>query len=646
MPHAAKKGRLTVDKLKVFIAPTIAVVVCAAGVLALWLWPPPKAKEDSRLLTEAVERAGRRYNKALARMTNAALEVGDEVEVVWGGRVEITAGELDSTGTHSCNDLPLVAINTELEQVPDVVRVCGWVQSSREEGGKLFIQLRDRKGHVAELVCPWPSEGTDRVTQDTCRLARRLRNEWVIAVSGKVRRLGEDPENPDVIKIEVRWNSLTVLNALAIITVADEELREKMKAHDQAEDEVKAMAHATAARIASLRAKYFGELAEHAWQRARQACREGYIQQATLGSQVGQLRHHLNLTELSTAEVAAERKAATTDKSDREKDIQTLDAKVKDLEKTRDRLNAENQKRAAEAQKLETASQLAGNPHDKQAKWEASRTIRKAMDKARNEIESNEDQIQLEAARRKDLVVRRNEGEARIAAATLVLEDRSKEKTEYQGAVQTLKKKIEATQKTIATLAALIVKTGTMGVQAREQAVAACGQAANDLTEAAKLYPREKRAAAKAAHADVAMFWGRILANQYDNSTETGYLVTDLQKVWPDASAPGAPKGEMPQVVKNINNVVSQPADIKTAARGRFDEAITLYGEAMNDAPGPHLHWAYEGQVALAHRAVYDLSREPDSLDKGRQALTKAVDGKRASPFLKQYVEELDHWPK
>lgn len=520
------------DKLKVFIAPAIAVAVCAGGVLALWLWPPPKAKEDSRLLMEAVEKAGRRYKKALALMTNTTFRVPEGKEVTSPEDIELREpGELDES-------------------------------------------------------------------------------------------------------------------APAILQAAETELRDKMKIHGQAEDEVKAMAHVTAARIAFLRAKYAGELAELAWQRARQACRDGYIQQATLGSQVGQLRHYLNLTELSTAEVAAERKAATTDKTDREKDIQTLDTQVKDLEKTRDRLNAENQKRAAEAQKLETASQLAGNPHDKKAKWEASIQIRNAMDKARNEIESNEDQIQLEAARRKDLVVQMNGAEARIAAATIVLEDRSKEKTEYQGAVQELKGKIEATQKAIATLAARIVKTGKMGVQAREQAVAACEQAANDLTEAAKLYPREKRAAAKAAHADVAMFWGRVLANQYDSSTETGYLVTDLQMVWADASSPSAPKAELPQVVKDINNVVSQPADIKTAARGRYDEAIRLYGEAMNDVPGRHLHWAYEGQVALAHRAVYDLSREADSLEKGKAALTNAVDGKRSSPFLKEYVEELDHWPK
>ena len=523
---------MTVDKLKVLIAPVIAVVVCGGGVVALWLWPAPKVKEDSRLLMVAVEKAGRRHRKALSLMTNTTFRV-----------------------------------------------VQGGAASSPEN-----VELRE-PGELDE-------------------------------------------------------------SAPGILSAAEAELRKKMVEHGQAEDEVMAMAHVTAARIASLRAKHAGEVAELAWHKARSACREGYAQQATLGSQIGQLRHYLNLTELSTAEVAQERGAATTEKAARQKDIQDLDTKVKGLEKVRDQRNAENQKRAAAAQKLETASQLAGDPKVKKDKWEESRTIRKEMDVARNKIESNEDDIAVEGARRKDLVVRLDTAKARIAAATVVLEDRATEKSGFQDAAQKLKDKVKKTQEQIEKLAATIVKTSKTGVQARTEAVSACTQAADDLTKAAELHSREKEAVAKAAHADVAMFWGRLLANQHHSSTETGMLVTDLQKIWADVSSPGAGKAEVPQVVKNIQNVVSQPGQIKAEAVAKYELAIQLYEEAKNAAPATHLQWAYEGQLALAHRALYHLSGNTTNLAEGRSALKRAVEGKESSPFLKQYVDELDQWPK
>lgn len=111
------------------------------------------------------------------------------------------------------------------------VQLAGWVNSRRDHGGLIFIDLRDHTG-VIQLVI-------DPQTKDAFELAEHLRDEYVITAEGTVRQRGEGLENPNIPtgNIEVVVESMTLLNrseALPVSThdegvLAGEELRLKYR---------------------------------------------------------------------------------------------------------------------------------------------------------------------------------------------------------------------------------------------------------------------------------------------------------------------------------------------------------------------------------------------------------------------------------
>ena len=107
--------------------------------------------------------------------------------------------------THHCSELRDSDIDSE-------VRLCGWVRSYRDHGGVVFIDLRDRGG-ITQVVYDLPDE-SDPAAVEMYKLARALRNEWVVAIAGKVRHRGEDRINPKLPtgQVEVLGLELTLLN--------------------------------------------------------------------------------------------------------------------------------------------------------------------------------------------------------------------------------------------------------------------------------------------------------------------------------------------------------------------------------------------------------------------------------------------------
>ena len=111
------------------------------------------------------------------------------------------------------------------------VELAGWVNSRRDHGGLIFIDLRDHTG-VIQLVI-------DPQTKDAFELAEHLRDEYVIRAEGTVRQRGEGLENPNIPtgNIEVVVESMELLNrseALPVSThdegtLAGEELRLKYR---------------------------------------------------------------------------------------------------------------------------------------------------------------------------------------------------------------------------------------------------------------------------------------------------------------------------------------------------------------------------------------------------------------------------------
>ncbi|HCZ48687.1 MAG TPA: aspartate--tRNA ligase [Gammaproteobacteria bacterium] len=87
------------------------------------------------------------------------------------------------------------------------VTLCGWVHRRRDHGGVIFIDLRDREGLVQVVIDP--------DTEEAFRTAEQVRSEFVLQVSGRVRRRPAGTENPGMRsgEIEVLASRIEVLNA-------------------------------------------------------------------------------------------------------------------------------------------------------------------------------------------------------------------------------------------------------------------------------------------------------------------------------------------------------------------------------------------------------------------------------------------------
>jgi aspartyl-tRNA synthetase len=92
------------------------------------------------------------------------------------------------------------------QQLKQTVKLCGWVHRRRDHGGVIFVDLRDREGMV-QVVC-------DPDRPQMFAAAETLRNEFVIAVTGVVRRRPEGTVNPNLPtgEIEVLAHGLEILN--------------------------------------------------------------------------------------------------------------------------------------------------------------------------------------------------------------------------------------------------------------------------------------------------------------------------------------------------------------------------------------------------------------------------------------------------
>ena len=83
----------------------------------------------------------------------------------------------------------------------------GWVQKSRNKGGIIFVDLRDRSG-ILQIIFEESDCGTESFEK-----AEKLRSEFVVAVTGRVEaRSGAVNENLATGAIEVRANSLRILS--------------------------------------------------------------------------------------------------------------------------------------------------------------------------------------------------------------------------------------------------------------------------------------------------------------------------------------------------------------------------------------------------------------------------------------------------
>ena len=120
--------------------------------------------------------------------------------------------------THYCGDLSAANLD-------QIVTLAGWAHRRRDHGGVIFIDLRDREG-LAQIVCD-PDRAEAFTTAD------RVRNEFVLKVTGKVRRRPGGTTNTNLRsgEIEILAHEVEILNPSVTppFQLDDENLSEQVR---------------------------------------------------------------------------------------------------------------------------------------------------------------------------------------------------------------------------------------------------------------------------------------------------------------------------------------------------------------------------------------------------------------------------------
>jgi aspartyl-tRNA synthetase len=101
--------------------------------------------------------------------------------------------------SHYCGQVTASLLDQE-------VKIAGWVHRRRDHGGVIFIDVRDREGIVQAVIAPEQKEAFKK--------AESVRSEFVVQITGKVRRRPEGTVNSNLAtgEVEIAVTELNILN--------------------------------------------------------------------------------------------------------------------------------------------------------------------------------------------------------------------------------------------------------------------------------------------------------------------------------------------------------------------------------------------------------------------------------------------------
>ena len=108
--------------------------------------------------------------------------------------------------------------------IGQTVTVCGWVQTYRDHGGVIFIDVRDETGLVQLVAAP--------ENKPLFAAAEQLRSEYVVRATGQVAARPDGTVNPQLTSgaVEIMLSSLTVENTVSLLPfLPDDETSEETR---------------------------------------------------------------------------------------------------------------------------------------------------------------------------------------------------------------------------------------------------------------------------------------------------------------------------------------------------------------------------------------------------------------------------------
>lgn len=99
-----------------------------------------------------------------------------------------------------------------VEDLEREVILMGWVQSKRDHGGLIFVDLRDREGIIQVVYNP-------QLNIEAHQKAGLLKDEWIVAVKGTVTRRPQETINPNIKtgEIEITVKEIRILNTSKVL---------------------------------------------------------------------------------------------------------------------------------------------------------------------------------------------------------------------------------------------------------------------------------------------------------------------------------------------------------------------------------------------------------------------------------------------
>ena len=136
-----------------------------------------------------------------------------------------------------------ILAKNSIDKIGEKITVKGWVNSRRDHGGLIFIDLRDHSGLLQLVISPDFAESFE--------LAEKCRDEFVISATGVVKERAENLKNPNIStgEIEVIVENLEILNRSEPLPIAvsdngqksNEELRLKYRFLDLRREKMQKM---------------------------------------------------------------------------------------------------------------------------------------------------------------------------------------------------------------------------------------------------------------------------------------------------------------------------------------------------------------------------------------------------------------------
>ena len=136
-----------------------------------------------------------------------------------------------------------ILAKNSIDKIGEKITVKGWVNSRRDHGGLIFIDLRDHSGLLQLVISPDFAESFE--------LAEKCRDEFVISATGVVKERAENLKNPNIStgEVEVIVENLEILNRSEPLPIAvsdngqksNEELRLKYRFLDLRREKMQKM---------------------------------------------------------------------------------------------------------------------------------------------------------------------------------------------------------------------------------------------------------------------------------------------------------------------------------------------------------------------------------------------------------------------